>query len=101
MLVGSRGRRRRLAFAGLLLASGAFTFAPAAEAETWSPAEPQIAVAGRFILRNVRGDIAIPLAPDQAAVIVIVPAGGEVRLVGRQLQVNGTPIDYRATRLPR
>jgi hypothetical protein len=66
-----------------------------------APADLYDAVTGRFIRRNVRGDVAIPLAADQAAVIVIVPAGGEVRLVGRQLQVNGTPVDYRATRLPR
>ena len=55
-------------------------------------------VAGEFIRKQVCGDQKIALAPDQAAVLVIVPANLKASLVGRQLQLNGITIDYRASR---
>ena len=55
-------------------------------------------VAGEFIRKQVCGDQKIALAPDQAAVLVIVPANLKASLVGRQLQLNGITIDYRVTR---
>jgi hypothetical protein len=57
-------------------------------------------VTGKFIRRNVSGAQKISLAPDQAAVIVIVPANLKPTLVGRQLQLNGIAIDYRAIAAP-
>jgi hypothetical protein len=53
-------------------------------------------VTGQFICNNVRGDQKIPLASDQAAVIVITPANLKPKLVGHQLQVNGITINYCA-----
>ncbi len=57
-------------------------------------------VTGGFLRKNVSGAQKISLAPDQAAVIVIVPSQLKPVLVGRQLQLNGITIDYRATRMP-
>lgn len=53
-------------------------------------------VTGRFLRRSATGSQAFTLAPDQAAVLVLVPAGGAVRRDGRRLLVGDVVIDYRA-----
>ena len=53
-------------------------------------------VAGRFVRRRVAGPQAFTLAPDQAAVLVFVPAGATPRRAGRRLLADDVVIDYRA-----
>lgn len=58
-------------------------------------------ISGKFIRKSVGGAQKISLDPDQVAVIVIVPANRKAVLVGRQLQLDGITIDYRATLITR
>lgn len=53
------------------------------------------AVSKEFIARSVTGKASFPLSGRGAAVIVVVPAGGEVRTEGDMLLVNGVVVDYR------
>ncbi|MHC4252099.1 MAG: hypothetical protein ACYS9X_23515, partial [Planctomycetota bacterium] len=55
-------------------------------------------VSRRFIATGAASRHRITLEPDQAAVIVAVPPGGEIVCGGKGLQVNGVVIDYRAPR---
>ena len=55
-------------------------------------------VTGSFIARGVTDHTIIRLAPQQAAVIVCVPAGGEQTIKGQQLLVDGVVVDYRLMR---
>ena len=57
-------------------------------------------ITGAFIRKNVSGAQQLSLAPDQVAVIVLAPANRKAALVGRQLQLGGVTINYRATHLP-
>ena len=52
------------------------------------------AVSHRFLALGVTGTTTISLNPGQAAVLVLVPAGGSRTISGRQLSVAGTVIDY-------
>jgi hypothetical protein len=51
-------------------------------------------VAGKFIARNISSSAQIKLAPQSAAVIVCVPAGGKVTYEGKKMLVNGIVVDY-------
>ena len=55
------------------------------------------AVAGDFVKRNVRGRQAIPIATDQALVLVLTPAGGKATEEGSKLKIDGVVVDYRRT----
>ena len=53
------------------------------------------AVSAQFIARNVSHSAQIKLAARQAALIVSVPAGGEITNEGQKMSVNGVVVDYR------
>jgi hypothetical protein len=52
-------------------------------------------VTGKFIARNISTAAGIKLSPQNAAVIVFVPAGGKVTYEGQKMLVNGIVVDYR------
>lgn len=52
-------------------------------------------VSGRFVARNVSAAVPIELTPGNAAVIVCVPAGGEVTYEDGKMMVNGVVVDYK------
>jgi hypothetical protein len=52
-------------------------------------------VSGKFIARNISVAASIKLAPQNAAVIVCVPAGGKITYDGNKMLVNGIVVDYR------
>lgn len=52
-------------------------------------------VTGKFIARNVSGSAPVQLAPQHAAIIVIIPAGGKVTRTGNKMLVNGIVVDYK------
>lgn len=54
-------------------------------------------VAGDFVARGAKGTCHLTLAPDQAAVVVIVPANGKVERQGTKLLIDGVAVDYRAS----
>jgi hypothetical protein len=47
-----------------------------------------------FVARRVRGKTSLHLAPDNAALIVLAPAGGKVRRDGMRTLVDGVVVDY-------
>nr|WP_315167116.1 hypothetical protein [uncultured Flavobacterium sp.] len=51
-------------------------------------------VLGRFVARNVSSLAKIKIAPESAAVIVCIPAGGKVTFRGSKMLVNGVVVDY-------
>ena len=61
-----------------------------------APRDIYDAVSGRFVRHGVAGPQAFALAPDQAAVLVLVPAGATPRREGTRLIAGGAVIDYRA-----
>ena len=52
-------------------------------------------VAGKFIARNVSSSAQIKLLPQNAAVIICVPAAGKVIYDGKKMLVNGVVVDYK------
>lgn len=52
-------------------------------------------VSGKFIGRNVSSSADIKLSPQNAAVIVCIPADGKVTYEGEKMIVNGVVVDYR------
>jgi hypothetical protein len=58
------------------------------------------AAANKFVKRNVSGEVAIDLAPDSAALIVIAPAGGKLTRQGAKTLIDGVIIDYRSGAAP-
>jgi len=52
------------------------------------------AVSGVFIARNVSSSTSIKLSPNNAAVIVCVPSGGQITYDGKKMLVNGIVVDY-------
>ena len=61
-----------------------------------APRDIYDAVSGRFVRHGVAGPQAFALAPDQAAVLVLVPAGATPRREGTRLIAGGAVIDNRA-----
>lgn len=61
-----------------------------------SPCDVYDTVAGTFLFCNASGPQAVTLAPDQAAVFVLVPTGGTPRREGGRLFVGDVIIDYHA-----
>jgi hypothetical protein len=61
------------------------------------PVDLYDAVANRFIARGVSGATSFNIGADEAAMLVVVPAGGVETRVGRQLRVNNVVIDYNAS----
>jgi hypothetical protein len=57
-------------------------------------------VTGRFVRRGASGPQAFTLAPDQAAVFVLVPAGAPLHHDGRRLLSDEVVIDYRSRPAP-
>lgn len=57
-------------------------------------------VTGRFVRRGVAGPQSFMIAPEQAAVFVLVPAGGMIRRVGSRLCSDDVIIDYRSRFMP-
>ncbi|NDP26117.1 MAG: hypothetical protein GZ087_01635 [Flavobacterium sp.] len=55
-------------------------------------------VSGTFVARNVSSSKKIKLAPESAAVIVIVPADGKITYSGDKMFVNGIVVDYKNTK---
>lgn len=55
-------------------------------------------VTGKFIAEDVSGTATLELDPQQAAVIVCVPAGNKRVYNGHQLLVDGIVVDYRVQR---
>ncbi len=51
-------------------------------------------VSGKFIARNVSTGAPVKLAPQSAAIIVCVPAGGTITYEGKKMMVNGVVVDY-------
>lgn len=51
-------------------------------------------VTGRFIARNVGTSTKLKLAPREAAVLVLVPAGGKVSYEENKMLVNDVVVDY-------
>ena len=51
-------------------------------------------VSGNFIARNVSSSASIKLSPQNAAVIVCVPSGGQITYDGKKMLVNGIVVDY-------
>ncbi len=54
------------------------------------------AVQNTFVLRNVTGDVFLPIASNSASLVVITPAGGTVSYHLDQLLVHGIIADYRS-----
>ncbi len=52
-------------------------------------------VSGSFIARNVSSSTQIEIAPQHAAVIVSVPAGGKVTYEDEKMLVDGIVVDYK------
>ena len=52
------------------------------------------ALSGKFIARNITGTTQVTLLPQDAAVIVYVPAGGKISYTGKKMLVNGVVVDY-------
>ncbi len=53
------------------------------------------AVTGEFLARDVVNDAEVILPPDTAAVVVIVPAGGQVTRQGSRMLIDGVVVSYR------
>ncbi|MNF04140.1 hypothetical protein D3C80_2035890 [compost metagenome] len=51
-------------------------------------------VAGGFVARNVSSSAKINISPENAAVIVCVPAGGKISYEGSKMLVDGVVVDY-------
>jgi hypothetical protein len=51
-------------------------------------------VTGTFVARNVSASAQIKLAPQNAAVIVCVPANGKITYEGKKMLVNEVVVDY-------
>ena len=52
-------------------------------------------VTGVFIARTISTNAQIKLPPQNAAVIVCVPAGGKLSYEGNKMLVNGIVADYK------
>ncbi len=61
-----------------------------------APVDVYDLVSGRFLERGVSAAWHLTLAPDQAAVIVLVPPARKAERRGAQLLVDGVVVDYRA-----
>ncbi len=55
-------------------------------------------VTGSFIARNISSITQIKIPPQNAAVIICVPSGGEISYEGQHMLVNGIVIDYKSQR---
>jgi hypothetical protein len=55
-------------------------------------------VTGKFIAKNVTSSASIQLAPQNAAIIICVPAGGKITYDGTNMLVNGVAVDYMFTK---
>jgi hypothetical protein len=55
-------------------------------------------VSGKFIAHDVSSAVDIKLSPQNAAVIVYVPADGKVSYDGEKMLVNGIVVDYSVQR---
>lgn len=53
-------------------------------------------VSGQFVARNVSSSASIKLYPQNAAVIVSVPAGGKVTYEREKMLVNGIVVDFKS-----
>jgi hypothetical protein len=51
-------------------------------------------VTGRFIHHNISSSEQVEIPPQSAAVIICVPAGGNVSYAGEKMLVNGIVVDY-------
>ena len=51
-------------------------------------------VSGTFIARNVTSSASIDLAPESAAIIISVPAGGKVTYEGAKMLIDGIVVNY-------
>ncbi|MDN3656568.1 hypothetical protein QWZ08_13060 [Ferruginibacter paludis] len=58
-------------------------------------------VTGKFIAKNVASSASIQLPPQNAAVIICVPAGGKITYDGTKMVVNGIVVDYMFTKRTR
>jgi len=59
-----------------------------------APRDIYDAVARAFVARGVRGKTTVPLPPDSARVLVLVPAGSRIAAEGRKTLAGGVVIDY-------
>jgi hypothetical protein len=54
------------------------------------------AVSNSFVLTGVSGNISVQLPADQARVLVLVPAGGNITYYLDQMLIDGVVVDYRS-----
>ena len=52
------------------------------------------AISGKFIAKNVSSAFSIKITPQNAAVIICVPSGGEITYIGKKMLVDGIVVDY-------
>lgn len=55
-------------------------------------------VSGRFVARSVSSSAKIKIAPESAAVIVCVPAGGKITYEGSKMLIDGIVVDYNSNK---
>ncbi|NEU10083.1 hypothetical protein GZH53_17285 [Flavihumibacter sp. R14] len=55
-------------------------------------------VSGRFVARNIKGTKKIKLPANGSAILVFVPAGGELSRNGNKMLVGGMVVEYKAGR---